>query len=412
MKILFCVQAVTQLSFVVSLRNAGHDVDLILPVIPRESFVAAGFKTYFADNVKIYKQTISDVLATGEYDWMFPSWMDIDDIPEFISNINKQYNFGGLQPETIPFLKTKMHYYRVFDELGIPYPKVYATVEPYEDIRQLPDGMQFPVVAKPSFLRSKPGMEVFTDPSKLLEFVSGRTSKFNAQYNPCGQPYMLQQYIQGNSCAVSGVVKNGKVFVEFAYDIEDAYPFCPEAGMLYPSKYEHMLLTATVEPLEKFFKHIKFDNSIFNMDIVIDKDNNFYFLDFGGRVGTHPVMLMYHAGEHEIAKKITDKILHDVDYAPDLKQAVIFRSLKLDPGVIVSISCSRPELAQELTLPNNVIWSLANDTMVYENGYAVVVAPTREEAEQKYQELKDSIQVEYKLKFRDRFHERYYKSKL
>ena len=31
MKILFCVHAVTQVSFIESLKNAGHDIDLIVP---------------------------------------------------------------------------------------------------------------------------------------------------------------------------------------------------------------------------------------------------------------------------------------------------------------------------------------------------------------------------------------------
>lgn len=407
MRILFCVHASTQSSFINSLKDAGHDVDLIVPHFINTSLVDfSGFNTYPTETPAHYKQTILNRLESGEYDWLFPSWGD--DHVEFIANLDPKFNFGGITPTTAKFLKSKMHYYRVFEELGIPYPCVYGTVEPYEQIDKLPDGMTFPIVAKPSFIRSKPGMEVFEDYNKLLNFVTGSTSKINKQYQPMGMPYMLQQYIVGTSCAVSGIVKNGKVFIDFAYDIEPAYPFCPEAGMLYPSVNEQMLLTETVDPLERFFKHIEFTDGIFNMDIMVDQNKNFYFIDFAGRLGTHPVMLMYHSGEKDIAKKIVDKLLYDTDYVPDLKQAVIFRSLKLDPGVIKNISCSKPELAQEMQLPSKVIKFVRNDLKVYENGYAVIVADTREQAEKKYNELKESITVEYEYRFKDRYHEHFY----
>lgn len=409
MKILFCVHAVTQVSFIESLKNAGHDIDLIVPhFINQELVDFSQYTTYPTSDPNNYKETIASRLETNKYDWLFPSWAD--DHVEFIANLDPKFNFGGVLPSTAKFLKSKMHYYKVFEELGIPYPQVYGTVDPYQQLDKLPDGMTFPIVAKPSYIRSKPGMEVFEDPTKLLKFVTGSTAKTNKQYQPMGFPYMLQRYIIGTSCAVSGVVKNGKVFVDFAYDIEPAYPFCPEAGMLYPSINEEMLLTKTVDPLERFFKHIEFTDGIFNMDIIVDQDKNFYFLDFAGRLGTHPVMLMYHSGEHDIAKKLVDKLLYDIDYVPNLKQAVIFRSLKLDPGVIKSISCSRPGIAETLQLPNKVIKFLSNDTKVYENGCAVIVGETREQAEQKYQELRNSITVDYEYRFKDRYHEYFYET--
>lgn len=410
MKILFCVHATTQASFVQSLTDAGHDVDLVVPnFIDRSLVDFSKYRCFETVDADTYKQVIVQCLTTGEYDWLFPSWAD--DYAEFIADLDPKYNFGGVQSDTAKYLKSKMHYYSVFEELGIPYPRVYGTVDPYQHIDRLPDNMQFPIVAKPSFIRSKPGMEVFDDGDKLLEFVTGQTAKVNSQYQPMGMPYMLQQYIVGTSCAVSGVVKNSRVFVDFAYDIEPALPFCPEAGMLYPSVNEAMLLTETVEPLEKFFKHIGFHDGIFNMDIVVDHNKNFYFLDFAGRLGTHPVMLMYHSGERDIARKIVDKLLHDIDYEPDLKQAVIFRSLQLDPGVIKSISCARPELAEELHLPTNIIKFVTNDYRVYENGTALIVAPTRQQAEQKYQELRDSIHVDYEFRFKDRYHAHFYELK-
>ena len=231
MKILFCVHASTQASFVSSLKDAGHDVDLIVPHFINPTLVDfSAYNVFQTENPTHYRQTIISRLESGEYDWLFPSWGD--DHIDFVANLDPKYNFGGIFPETAEFLKSKMHYYNVFEELGIPYPQVYGTVEPYEQIDKLPDGMIFPIVAKPSFIRSKPGMEVFEDYHKLLDFVTGSTSKTNKQYQPMGQPYMLQRYIVGTSCAVSGVVKNGKVFIDFAYDIEAAYPFCPEAGKI------------------------------------------------------------------------------------------------------------------------------------------------------------------------------------
>ena len=37
-----------------------------------------------------------------------------------------------------------------------------------------------------------------------------------------------------------------------------------------------------------------------------------------------------------------------------------------------------------------------------------MVADTRAQAEEKYKELKESIVVEYKYKFKDRYHEHFY----
>jgi hypothetical protein len=80
-------------------------------------------------------------------------------------------------------------------------------------------------------------------------------------------------------------------------------------------------------------------------------------------------------------------------------------------GLIESLECKRPELAVELNLPQDAVWTPATDYEVHRNPYAVVVADTLEQAEQKFFDLQQSVVVKYKMQFKDQYSEIFWKKK-
>lgn len=392
-----------------SLVKAGHSVDVIIPAWI-DNLQIVGLDDYYkivCNTPDEYQLSINQCLDSGIYDYFFPSWIDAFALTA--AKANERNNLPTIPSTAATYINTKDSYYKIFDHLGIPYPKIYALVPPDQSIDIVPAEVKFPCLAKPSNAVSKPGMQILTTQQELIDFFSKQSQRINPQYNHRGNPYMLQEYIAGSAFSIMGHVSGGKVTVDFSYDIEtDCFPYAAETGCITPSRYDTQ---PVVEHIEKFFNYLGIDNTIWMFDLVVDQDQQYYFVDFGARAPTNPQLLVKYSGEQDYAAKILDGLFKNKKILLNNTQAVIWRQIKLAPGLVESLVCNQPELAVELNLPKDVIWTPTNDYEVHRNPYAVVVADTLEQAEQKFFDLQQSIVVKYKTIFKDRYSEIFWKKK-
>lgn len=392
-----------------SLSRAGHTVDVVVPgwISGLRLEGLNNYKTTICKNVNDFLFTIDKCLDSGQYNYFYPSWPDYNTLSAI--EANERNNLPTIPSSAAKHINTKDAYYKIFEQLDIPVPKIYAMVSPDQSIDTVPDSVHFPCVAKPSHAVSKPGMQIFNSKSELINFFSPQSQRINPQYSHRNKPYMIQQYIVGEAFSIMGHVVDGHATIDFAYDIEtDCKPYASETGCVFPSKQN---LDRLIPYIERFFKHLSIDNTIWMFDLVVGQDQNVYFIDFGARAPTNPQLLVKHSGESDYAAKIIDCLFNGKQFVLNNTQAVIWRQLKLPAGLLESLECKRPELAVELNLPQDAVWTPTTDYEVHRNPYAVVVADTLEQAEQKFFDLQQSIVVKYKMQFKDQYSEIFWKKK-
>jgi hypothetical protein len=396
-------------TLVQSLCRAGHTVDVLCAdwIADLTLVNLPDVLVYHSSNLGQYQHLLTELVTSDKYDYVFPSW--IDSTAQTVAELCKLHALPNITVETATQVKSKIAYYQIFDDLNIPYPKVYAHVLPDHGIDYPPVDIVYPCVAKPGAAVSKPGMKIFSNQDELVNFFSESNRKTDTQYCHFNEVYMIQQYIQGTGCCIMGHVHNNQVTVDFVYDMElDCYPYMAETAYKFPSQYQELLKQRTLPHIERFFQHIGLDNTVFMFDLVVDSNENFYFVDFGARMATNPNILVEHSGETNYASKLIDKLFSNKDFEMQTAKSVVLRHLGLETGILEDISCGAPELAEVLVLPT-AVFTINRDSMVYKNGYAVVAGNTLEEAEEKFTQLKQEIYPTYRVKFVNRYAEIFYK---
>jgi len=335
---------------------------------------------------------------------LFPDNMIID-----ISVINEKFKMKGIKPFSADQINNKSKYYKIWNDLQIPCPTVYHESEYLKELTNLDVKIKFPCIVKPSRGFCSLGVQIIEDEKSLFDFFrdtdtkhhnfqESHESKFKGlQYLSLGGNYLIQQYIKGALISVSGIVKNNKIHIDFIYEIEsDSYPFAAETGFLYPSALDSVGLRKKIEDeIKKFFDYIDLNDSPFMFDIIVDGDNNLYFIDFAARTSAVSYRLFLYSGEKNYSLKLIKKILYNEDYIIQLKPCIL-RALPLKPGILEKIIFREEELAEKINYPKSKkIIMLRNDFSINNNGSVLISGSTIQEAEEKWRKLISSMIIKY-----------------
>ena len=265
---------------------------------------------------------LQEKISNNIYDYLFPT---IDGFSLFISYLNERYNLPGIRSYTASKIMSKFSYYQIFDSLNIPYPKIYTKVDSngitnYNDIK-------YPCIIKPTNKAGGADIQILLDcydknqAIDNLKFQNEADLKYffgdNIKYIQ-KEEFIIQGYIDGDVCSCMGIIKDGTIQIDLIFDIIPAKGIYPaEVGLHYPSKYAE-LKTNITNYIEKFFDNIKLDNSPFMFDIVI-KDNQMFFIDFGARISSNPLLLLYYR-KINYGSYMINKIINDIDYKIEMKK--------------------------------------------------------------------------------------------
>ena len=408
MKILFLLTNCNNLIILDNLLQHNIDVDILIPKKNYQVNILTEYTNqykncYITDNIL---ETVEQLSKIYTYDYIFPSFNDRSILS--IADINKKYNLKGITPDTAKLISNKLSYYQVWDDLDIPFPKLYDIVEPYNPLSTIPKTIMFPCIVKPSVGTSSVGIQIIENLDSLIDFFSDTDEQTQGyqeqngnsykklQYCSGTNEYIIQTYIEGDVVSFIGHSYNGQISFDFIFDIEStSYPYAAETGLVYPSKYSTNTLTSNVIAyLKKFFKKIKFDNSAFMLDIIIDKNGSLHFIDFSPRLSVSHILL-WHAGEKNYGYKLIKKLLYGEDYNLSINKSVLFRQLPFEKREIQCIEVKEKHLADVISLPKGKIQLVRNDLSVFNNGWAIFTGKDLEEIEEKYQNFISAMTVTY-----------------
>jgi biotin carboxylase len=408
LKILFLLVNYNNLIILDNLLSHGFEIDIILPKNSFQ-FKKLSEKTQFysnriiTDNIKF---TLEDLCQQNSHTYIFPAFGDPSIL--IVADLNKKYNLTGISPYTAKLINNKMRYYQIWNDLKIPFPKVYDTVESCAVLSAPKENIKFPCIVKPSVGTASVGIQIIKDQQLLIDFFADTQEKIHdrqekhqtgykkLQYFSGNEEYIIQQYVPGDVVSFIGHVHKNQIIFDFVFDIEStSYPYAAETGLKYPSKYPSTYLKSKVIlHLENFFTRIDFNNSPFMLDIIVDNSGDIYFIDFSPRLSVSHTLL-WHAGEKDYGYKLINKLLHGIDFDLSIDRSVLFRQLPFEKREIQQIEIKEKHLADVISLPKGKIQMVRNDLSVFNNGWAIFTGKDLEEIEEKYQNFIAGMIVTY-----------------
>lgn len=393
-----------------SLLKNGCEVDIILPTnIPMFDLIDKSIDKY----QNVYRtstptelfDTVAGLLDKNQYDLIFPTYGDRTFV-EF-AKFNEKFNLKGLKPQTAEKIQNKSKYYDIWKSLDIPCPDIYQKIPTLECLTDVSPEIKFPCIVKPSLGSSGVGIQIIENKNSLTEFFldtdveihryqEKKNEKFKGmQYCSMKSNYIIQEYIPGDVVSLIGHIYENKVYIDFIFDIQsESYPYPAETALIYPSKYEKDSQIETISShLEKFFRHIGFDNSAFMLDIIVFKDEIF-FIDFAPRISSSHNILFY-SGEKDYGYKLANKLINGIEFQTDVNSPCMFKYLPFEKKKLKSINFRRNDLVELMKLPNTPIQMIRNDLSVFNNGYVIIKGKNREELDLKYQNVLESLEIVY-----------------
>lgn len=301
------------------------------------------------------------------YEYIFPN--QTDDSSELLGRINDLHRLPGLTGATAERISSKKDYYSLFEKLDIPHPKLL-------------NRPKFPCIVKPNKGSAGTGVMLIENHRHLIAHLRGRDDM------------LLQEYIPGAVCSLTGHVYKGKSKIDLIYDVivgNGSYPV--ELGSIAPSRYTGIVERELCDYMDKFFAEIGLDNSAFMLDFIVS--NRIYIIDFGARCNRYTPSMMRLLGEQDYEWKLTRRLCHGEEFSLDLQGMLLCKNLGLDKGQIRAITCKHEKLAEVLWLPEKEVTALVDDHSVFNSGYAMIRGNSISEMEQKLSELKDSIEISY-----------------
>lgn len=406
MKILFLLIHHNNLIIIDNLLKHGVEVDVILYENSVQFEILNQLTSSYTNRyIAPSLEKTAECLPKKNYDYIFPGG---DATLSTVATLNEKFNLNGIFTDTVKLINNKISYYQLWQDLHIPVPSLYDIIESCDTLSMVPKNIKYPCIVKPSFGSSSVGIQIIEDEQSLIDFFAdtdeqlhkyqekNKTNYKKLQYLSQSHHYMIQTYIKGDVVSFIGHVYKEEIFFDFIFDIEStAYPYAAETGLKYPSKYSAKLLRdKTTIYLKKFFNKIKFNNGPFMLDIIINDNNEIYFIDFSPRLSVSHT-LMWHAGEKDYGYKLINKLLYGIDYTLLIEKSVLFRQLPFEKKEIKHIEIKDKNIADIVSLPKGKIQMVRNDFSVYHNGWAIFTGSTLDDVEEKYRNFVAELVVEY-----------------
>lgn len=360
----------------------GLTIDILVTTketYPDDKIIKQANNVHFYNGPRWYDQTQEDynnikhlfqkIFKENKYDLLLPTWNDRD--IEFFSRINEKTKMPGIV--NFNNLKGKHNYYKIFNELNIPTPLNFTS------------SYDYPLICKPSYGTAGEGILICNSEKELQEFCKKNNTK----------DYIFQEYKQGKTVCVVGHIFQSKVNIDLIYDIEISVPpYCVETGFIFPSKFRHLQQDIS-NYLQKFINHINLDNSPFMLDLIIDDNDMFYFIDFSPRISVSIYDLMYHIDNKDYFYNIANKILNGTEFIVKENKCYIKKHFLISDRTIKDVNYNG--IAEYSMSKKRVIDTIKDDFDLFDNtGYVISVDSDLDTCYKNIDKFLDTIRSELK----------------
>lgn len=163
-------------------------------------------------------------------------------------------------------------------ENDLPYP-IYYRLEKKEDIINLVNKLNFPVIIKPVDSSASRGVTKINNLEELDYYYDKSLS-----YSNSGN-IIIEEYIEGKEFSVECLIQNKEVnIIAITEKIVDGYPFFVESRHKIPADIDLTEKNIIEETVKKAIRAISLDNSAAHVELKL-KDSKAYIIEIGPRLG-------------------------------------------------------------------------------------------------------------------------------
>ena len=237
---------------------------------------------------------IVELVKTGKFDMVFPPFeFSARILAHHKEELSKYAIIYANDKDVFDRANNKEEVMRVCMENGIPCPKTFFGVENIDDID---DKIQFPVIIKPHSMYGARGFHLFHTADEMREYVKEKQIDLKG--------YVIQEYIPSGSRLMGGNVmidRNGDIKSSYLYVCEHIYP--EEGGT---STLNGVLVRPDIsENCDKLVKLMKLQGEM-GVDLMLDvRDNVGKVIEINPRP-VHGIALGFIAGINHAQQILED----------------------------------------------------------------------------------------------------------
>lgn len=268
----------------------------------------------------------------------------------------------------------------------------YRKVTCTDDLADIPNHLNFPVIIKPVDQQGSLGVSVAKTPGELQYAYHNATQSTKSPY--C----LAEEFVDGQKHGANGCIANGEVL--FLLPSEDLTDSVSVLGHVFPFDVDATLHDDIILQTTLALQAIGIDNCIFNVDYIV-KGGKCHIIEITGRMGANgiPQLLSVYYGI-DIYKLLIDLSLGENldayrfgnDYAgtPCCSKMLISHS----SGVLQSIQDRNPD--DDDIVERTFFVSAGEEINAYRSakdcvGQIIVKAPTPKQCKVKVQEVEENI---------------------
>lgn len=263
-----------------------------------------------------------------------------------VNYIAEKMNLIGNPFSVSEKLKSKYEIKKILRENDLNVYGNFFEIHSINDIGQIKDKIQYPIVVKPSDGSASKGVKIINSEDTLYEDV-----KYSLECSRISSVY-IEGYISGNEYSAESFVSNGNVVV---LGIVKTTMIMEEDGLL---NYGHCVPSGLDKDVEKIIKDevikaikaLNIQNGSVNMDIILSNDNVPYIIDLGPRMGLNLIashIIPYSTGFNVIDNTIKIALNEKINMNISDNKPIATRLLIMKPGLLKEIK------SFDLLLENN-----------------------------------------------------------
>ena len=307
MKVVFIAGGAWQKPFVKYLKDKGHFVAVVNPVVTETTLLA---------DLHI-KSDVNDLdKINNAIDEIKPSFITSDqsDISTLtVARLSEKWNLPGNSVEVIDKLTNKYSIYKLAKDIGVSVPET-KLVNNIEDIHEFARLYGFPIAMKPTDATNSRGFRRIDSYQEITESLFQDSLRFSKS-----KQVIVQKFVYGYMITLEGIC-SGNQHRTIASSKKNSF-LKPgiNSDVQYPSCLPNELLDRIIVDNDRYVESAQMKFGLTHSEYIIDGDS-YYLIEIGGRGGG--------AG-------ITDKIVpwvsgiqsYDILYASLLGQVVDVKSL-------------------------------------------------------------------------------------
>ena len=271
-KIVFVAGGVWQKPFVTYLKNKGHFVAVVNPVVTPTTQAADYHIRADVNDVEEINKHIADlgpVFITSDQS-------DISTLT--VARLSQHWNLPGNSVEVIDRFTNKFRMYTFGKSISVPVP-VTRHARSEADIRAFAAAVGFPVIIKPVDATMSRGFCKFDSDAEITQDALDNALRFSKS-----KSVIVQKFVPGYMVTLEGVCSGGK-HRTIATSKKDEY-FKPgiTSGVRYPSRLPAGLLAEIVATNDRYVEAAEMAFGLTHSEYMVN-DNGFWLIEIGGRGG-------------------------------------------------------------------------------------------------------------------------------